>query len=136
MTKSALVSCTLLSWRLLWIAVILDWMLLNFFSKCVLEFRIVFNFLYRYLLQLKALLHIGVSRNSISLHFVYVNTQRINSKVDLNLKGHLLLKLKGITCLIISLIISSFIWYKLNLIPCSSNMSMFNLCNTLYRTAN
>lgn len=136
MTKSALVSCTLLSWRLLWIAVILDWMLLNFFSKCVLEFRIVFNFLYRYLLQLKALLHIGVSRNSISLNFVYVNTQRINSKVDLNLKGHLLLKLKGITCLIISLIISSFIWYKLNLIPCSSNMSMFNLCNTLYRTAN
>lgn len=111
-------------------------MLLNFFSKCVLEFRIVFNFLYRYLLQLKALLHIGVSRNSISLNFVYVNTQRINSKVDLNLKGHLLLKLKGITCLIISLIISSFIWYKLNLIPCSSNMSMFNLCNTLYRTAN
>ena len=73
-------------------------MLINFFSKCVLEFRIVFNFLYRYLLQLKALLHIGISRNSISFNFVYVNTQRNNSKVDLNLKGHLLLKLKGITC--------------------------------------
>lgn len=52
-----------------------------FFSKCVLA--CFFLFLYKYLLQLKALMHIGAGRNVLLCHFMSINIQEDDDKVNL-----------------------------------------------------